>query len=123
MLVEFSARREFVVSFPKIKRIFLKERSLLGILNWELMLPSCDRFLFSMLAVIGAPHLADSLALRDNFELVICRWDLVSGFRPSVLALSLLSLMLQRTLAEWQRVTQSLKSIFKVFESISLFLF
>ena len=90
------------------------ERSLLRILNWDLMLPSCDRFLFSMLAVIQAPHLSDSLALRENYELVMSNWHIVYKFRPSILALSLLSLMLQLNLVEWKRITQSLMVIFKI---------
>uniref|UniRef100_A0A915DUP1 Cyclin-like domain-containing protein n=1 Tax=Ditylenchus dipsaci TaxID=166011 RepID=A0A915DUP1_9BILA len=92
------------------------ERSLLRVLNWDLMLPSCDRFLQAMLVVIGAPHLAESLVLRENFESVVSEWQLVCAFRPSILALSLLSLMLQMSSPEWFRITQSLKQIFQVDE-------
>jgi hypothetical protein len=44
------------------------ERTLLAQLGWDLLMPSVDRFLHSMLAVIGAPHLITSNVLRCNFE-------------------------------------------------------
>lgn len=74
-----------------------------------------DRFLISMLTVIQATHLIDSNILRKNWEIIITKWEIVNKFRPSVLALSLLSLMLESNLRnEWKRITQSLMEIFKV---------
>lgn len=90
------------------------ERSLLGVLDWDLMLPTCDRFMEAMLLVIGAPHLMASPLLVAHWRSVVARSQLVSEFLPSILALSLLSLMLQATSADWSRITRSLKNIFKV---------
>ncbi|KAI1729059.1 cyclin-I [Ditylenchus destructor] len=90
------------------------ERSILRVLNWDLMLPTCDRFLEAMLIVIGAPHLAQSAELISQWEAIMASSELVSNYLPSTLALSLLSLMLQSTSSEWNRITQSLKEIFKV---------
>jgi len=78
-------------------------------------LPSVDRFLGAMLTVIGAPHLAESERLRENFEALISYGSLATCYHPSNLALSLLSLMLERSYAdEWLKITDSLKQIFKV---------
>jgi len=90
-----------------------------------------------MLAVIGAPHLAASGVLRRNFEvlqkldqpksfiapiqLVVSSGQLVWSYSTSVLALSLLSIMLEFTSPEWPRITHSLKNIFQVLPSVSVF--
>lgn len=100
------------------KEVNRMEKTLLEKLDWNLLLPTMDRFLQSMLAVIGATHLANSPTLRDNLEAVICHWPLVGQFRASVLALALLSLMLSKSSikADEERVTSSLRRIFKVSE-------
>lgn len=98
-----------------VRELNRMEGQVLRVLDWDLLtLPSCTRFLEAMLAVIGAPHLIESMALRDNFEAVAASWALIGYYRSSTVALALVSLMLQSTLSEWPRVTNSLKEIFKV---------
>ncbi|KAL3087159.1 hypothetical protein niasHS_005398 [Heterodera schachtii] len=105
------------------KELNRMERTLLSHLEWDLLLPSFDRFLHAMLAVIGAPHLAGSKVLRQNFEIVISSGQLVSVYPSSVLALSLLSLMLELTpqgsMAPY--ITQNLSNIFQI-QSVDLLL-
>ncbi|KAL3092202.1 hypothetical protein niasHT_023761 [Heterodera trifolii] len=105
------------------KELNRMERTLLSHLEWDLLLPSFDRFLHAMLAVIGAPHLAGSKVLRQNFEIVISSGQLVSVYPSSVLALSLLSLMLELTpqgsMAPY--ITQNLGNIFQI-QSVDLLL-
>ncbi|KAF7635326.1 Cyclin N-terminal domain-containing protein [Meloidogyne graminicola] len=106
---EIRAQSEF--SQKELNRM---ERTLLSRLNWDLLLPSFDRFLSAMLAVIGTPHLAVSRILRRNFELIISNGRLVWSYSSSVLALSTLSVMLEFTTVEWRRITQSLTNIFQI---------
>jgi hypothetical protein len=101
-----------------VQEVTRMERTLLQRLDWNLLLPTFDRFLESMLAVTGLPQLANSAILRDKFEAIVCYWPLSGNFRPSVLALSLLSLMFRKTAVneEHQRIIQSLQCIFQVEE-------
>uniref|UniRef100_A0A1I8BT50 Cyclin N-terminal domain-containing protein n=1 Tax=Meloidogyne hapla TaxID=6305 RepID=A0A1I8BT50_MELHA len=109
LAAEIRAQSEF--SQKELNRM---ERTLLARLNWDLLLPSFDRFLHAMLAVIGTPHLAVSRILRRNFELIVSNGHLVWSYSSSVLALSTLSVMLEFTTQEWRRITESLTSIFQI---------
>uniref|UniRef100_A0A914N6S1 Cyclin N-terminal domain-containing protein n=1 Tax=Meloidogyne incognita TaxID=6306 RepID=A0A914N6S1_MELIC len=109
LAAEIRAQSEF--SQKELNRM---ERTLLARLSWDLLLPSFDRFLHAMLAVIGTPHLAVSRILRRNFELIVSNGHLVWSYSSSVLALSTLSIMLEFTTQEWKRITESLTSIFQV---------
>nr|CAD2169541.1 unnamed protein product [Meloidogyne enterolobii] len=109
LAAEIRAQSEF--SQKELNRM---ERTLLARLSWDLLLPSFDRFLHAMLAVIGTPHLAVSRILRRNFELIVSNGHLVWSYSSSVLALSTLSIMLEFTTQEWKRITESLTSIFQI---------
>uniref|UniRef100_A0A183BZN1 Cyclin N-terminal domain-containing protein n=1 Tax=Globodera pallida TaxID=36090 RepID=A0A183BZN1_GLOPA len=105
-----------ITSYYTRKELNRMERTLLTHLEWDLLLPTFDRFLHAMLAVIGAQHLAGSKVLRQNFEIVISSGELVCSYPASVVALSLLSLMLELTplCAMAPYITQNLGNIFQV---------
>ncbi|KAE9556352.1 hypothetical protein FO519_000392 [Halicephalobus sp. NKZ332] len=76
-----------------VQEILRMEKIILGQLDWHLQFPSVERFIFLMLTEIGDVIPPDSEDLRTRIEELLCNWNLLSCYRPSVLALSLISVV------------------------------
>ncbi|TKR77076.1 hypothetical protein L596_018116 [Steinernema carpocapsae] len=90
------------------------ERTILHRLNFDLSLPTVDRFLHAMLDVIGWPNILISNVLRHGFETVLSDWDVVSRYRPATLALGMLSLLMDQRTGLSGKITDALQHYFLI---------
>uniref|UniRef100_A0A914YXH6 Cyclin-like domain-containing protein n=1 Tax=Panagrolaimus superbus TaxID=310955 RepID=A0A914YXH6_9BILA len=77
-----------------INEVLRMERSILAKLKWHLISPTVERFIFVMLSQLGSSITVESIALREKVEDLFSCWNLMSKFRPSLLALSLISVVM-----------------------------
>uniref|UniRef100_A0A915AUD4 Cyclin-like domain-containing protein n=1 Tax=Parascaris univalens TaxID=6257 RepID=A0A915AUD4_PARUN len=102
------SRLQLHYSIPELNRM---ELTILSHLNWDLGMPSVDRFMHAMLRCMGSPFLP---VFRIPLETVICSSALSYKFRPSLLALALLSLILESRTPFWFPVTVGFQRLLEV---------
>uniref|UniRef100_A0AC34QU30 Cyclin-like domain-containing protein n=1 Tax=Panagrolaimus sp. JU765 TaxID=591449 RepID=A0AC34QU30_9BILA len=83
---------DFQVNYS-IQEVLRMERIILSQLDWQLQFPSVERFVFLMLAQLDNVIYVESNDLRKRIEDLLCNWNLMSSYRPSVLASSLITVM------------------------------
>lgn len=83
---------DFQVNYS-IQEVLRMERIILSQLDWQLQFPSVERFVFLILAQFDDVIFVESNDLRSRIEDLLCNWSLMSNYRPSVLASSLITVM------------------------------
>ncbi|VDK49819.1 unnamed protein product [Anisakis simplex] len=102
------SRLQLPYSIPELNRM---ELTILSRLNWNLGVPSVDRFMHAMLGCMGSAFLP---VFRVPIESAICCSTVSYKFRPSLLALSLLSLILEMRTPAWFPVTVSFQRLLQI---------
>ncbi|CAB3401518.1 unnamed protein product [Caenorhabditis bovis] len=94
----FLGRLRLEYSASELKRMELK---ILEVLNWDAHLPNVYRFVEVFLSQLGAASFLLP-SIRCHMETLLCDSTIVAQFRPSVLALSLVSLLVEAINRHWQ---------------------
>uniref|UniRef100_A0A7E4WD40 CYCLIN domain-containing protein n=1 Tax=Panagrellus redivivus TaxID=6233 RepID=A0A7E4WD40_PANRE len=82
---------DFEVDYS-VSEILRMERIILSQLDWLLLFPTVERFVFAMLSHLkDMAHVTDDL--RNRIEEVWCNWRMMSHYRPSILALSFIAVL------------------------------
>ncbi|CAI4232323.1 unnamed protein product [Auanema sp. JU1783] len=105
----FLRRLRLEYSPSEMKRM---ETRILALLQWDVQLPTLSRFLDAMMSPLRAQYLIGPI--RCHLEAVLCSSQIMSQFRPSVVALSLVSLVLEATRRHWLRSSHHIIKTFKV---------
>jgi hypothetical protein len=104
--------RPFAYSNRELRRM---ELAILSRLDWDLGLPSLFRFLQAMLSLCGPLLTGVQVAtVHEGVLRVLCNSALIMRFRPSLLALALLSLLLEDECEYWLSIAIGLQTLFQV---------
>ncbi|CEF67297.1 Cyclin, N-terminal domain and Cyclin-like domain-containing protein [Strongyloides ratti] len=96
------------------KEVVRMEALILRHLDWNLTIPTPEQFLFEMLKLLGISEAITSYALIENYCAILGKYRFFSVHRPSVIALSLISVMLEIKSQDWMRVTMGIQKMFKI---------
>uniref|UniRef100_A0A0N4ZFA9 CYCLIN domain-containing protein n=1 Tax=Parastrongyloides trichosuri TaxID=131310 RepID=A0A0N4ZFA9_PARTI len=96
------------------KEVIRMEALILRHLDWNICIPTPEQFLFQMLKLLGISDAITSYALIENYSSIISKYRFLSAHRPSVTALSLISVMLEIKSQDWMRVTMGIQKMFKI---------
>uniref|UniRef100_A0AC35TIC7 CYCLIN domain-containing protein n=1 Tax=Rhabditophanes sp. KR3021 TaxID=114890 RepID=A0AC35TIC7_9BILA len=96
------------------KEIVRMERVIMAHLDWDLSPPTTDSFLYQMLKLLGISTAITSYPIHQNFCSIISKWKFLSIHRPSVVALTLISVMLEIKSQDWVQVTMGIQKMFKI---------
>ncbi|CAI5446134.1 unnamed protein product [Caenorhabditis angaria] len=105
----FLGRLRLEYSSQELKRM---ELLILQTLSWDASLPNTYRFIECLLQKIGAPFLLSSI--KCHLETILCDSNLIANFRPSVLALSIVSLLIEATNRHWHHPVNALARMCKL---------
>ncbi|CAD6197426.1 unnamed protein product [Caenorhabditis auriculariae] len=105
----FLGRLRLEYSASELKRMELR---ILSLLDWDAHLPTVYRFVESFLCQIGAAFFLD--LIRPHVEALLCESLLTAKFRPSVLALSLVSILLESSNRQYQQTTNAMAKSCKI---------